>query len=295
MQVEAWGGRLPIRQSAPEAYVNEVGGPLWGITGPQKILQRSILGAIPGYPGKIWHQATGRDTPPHLLGPPLGGGPGGTVPWGTLRMAARGHPWRPSLPHHFQHSVRCSHTELGDTSRRVGFRSRWFWTGHQVTCKFFYADNSFLAYPWTALLQSALDVLMGLFGRVGLFTNVNKTVGKVWHTFQITSDSCGLPTGGGWRGWYPPSRRGSGRGLGARISQRSWQIYCWCHATRPSMRQSGYLSVQPLLPPQPPDSTWSPFCEHPGRWDAQWRAAGGGCQRAPTYGFTLCNTSCGTL
>ena len=46
-----------------------------------------------------------------------------------------------------------------------------------VAC--FYADNGIIALPRTDRLQEVLDVLMELFDRVGLQTNVKKMVGMV--------------------------------------------------------------------------------------------------------------------
>ena len=49
----------------------------------------------------------------------------------------------------------------------------------------FYANDGLLALPQTDHLQSALDVLTGLFGRYGLHTNVNKMVGIVFETYDM--------------------------------------------------------------------------------------------------------------
>ena len=50
---------------------------------------------------------------------------------------------------------------------------------------FFYADDGILASPRSARLQATLDVLTGLFDRVGLQTNVKKTVGIVFQPCRM--------------------------------------------------------------------------------------------------------------
>ena len=46
----------------------------------------------------------------------------------------------------------------------------------QIQAVIFYADYGILASPWPARIQEALEVLTGLFYRVGLRMNVNKMV-----------------------------------------------------------------------------------------------------------------------
>ena len=48
---------------------------------------------------------------------------------------------------------------------------------HQATL--FYADNGMVASPYPHWIQGAFSTLVGLFDRVGLQTNVGKTVGMV--------------------------------------------------------------------------------------------------------------------
>ena len=60
-----------------------------------------------------------------------------------------------------------------------------FGRAFQWLTAFFYADDSLLALPRLARLQAPLDVLTGFFDRVGLHTNVNKTVGTVCRTCYI--------------------------------------------------------------------------------------------------------------
>ena len=43
----------------------------------------------------------------------------------------------------------------------------------------FYADGGLLASPRPVRIQETMDVLTGLFDRVGMRTNVDKTVGMV--------------------------------------------------------------------------------------------------------------------
>ena len=66
----------------------------------------------------------------------------------------------------------------------------------------FYADNSMVASSDLVWLQIAFNALFGLFDRVGLQTNVGKTVGMVCHPCQaagnITKAENGMRiTGGG--------------------------------------------------------------------------------------------------
>ena len=43
----------------------------------------------------------------------------------------------------------------------------------------FYADNGMVALSYPCWFQAAFNILVGLFDRVGLRTNVGKTVGMV--------------------------------------------------------------------------------------------------------------------
>ena len=49
----------------------------------------------------------------------------------------------------------------------------------------FYADDGLITSPRPARIQAALDVLMEMFDRVGLQTNINKRVGMVCQTCYI--------------------------------------------------------------------------------------------------------------
>ena len=54
--------------------------------------------------------------------------------------------------------------------------------GHQrlnVKAALFYADDGMVAYTDPGWLQLVFDMLTGLFDRVGLHTNVRKTMGMV--------------------------------------------------------------------------------------------------------------------
>ena len=68
----------------------------------------------------------------------------------------------------------------GDEAGPDGFR----WAVHWLAV-FFYANYGILASPRTALLQADLGILMGLFDRVVLQKNINKTVGMVCQKFQM--------------------------------------------------------------------------------------------------------------
>ena len=62
-------------------------------------------------------------------------------------------------------------------------------TGREVRhqAALFYADNGIVASLDPAWLQSAFTALVGLFDRVGLQTNVGKTVIMVCHPCQATA------------------------------------------------------------------------------------------------------------
>ena len=52
----------------------------------------------------------------------------------------------------------------------------------------FYAEEGMVASSYPAWLQGAFNALVGLFDRVGLQTNVGKTVGMVCHTCQAAGN-----------------------------------------------------------------------------------------------------------
>ena len=59
--------------------------------------------------------------------------------------------------------------------------------GHQqltVNSAFFYSNDGVVVYTYLGWLQLAFDKLTGIFDRVGLRTNVRKTVGMVCQTFR---------------------------------------------------------------------------------------------------------------
>ena len=55
----------------------------------------------------------------------------------------------------------------------------------QWLASLFYADNGLLALPRPDHIQPALDILTGLFNRMGLQINVNKKVGMVCQPCHI--------------------------------------------------------------------------------------------------------------
>ena len=57
---------------------------------------------------------------------------------------------------------------------------------HQATL--FYVDNGMFDSSDPRWLQGAFNTLVGLFDRVGLQTNVGKTVGMVCHPFQAAGN-----------------------------------------------------------------------------------------------------------
>ena len=54
---------------------------------------------------------------------------------------------------------------------------------HRAT--FFYADDGMVASTDPFWVQGSFDTLNGLFNRVGLYTNVRKTVGMLCHPCHI--------------------------------------------------------------------------------------------------------------
>ena len=71
---------------------------------------------------------------------------------------------------------------------------QWTEEGHQwltVKAALFYANNGVVASTDPGWLQSEFDLMMGLFDRVGLRTNVRKTVwmvGRPFWTSGVRSD-----------------------------------------------------------------------------------------------------------
>ena len=59
----------------------------------------------------------------------------------------------------------------------------------------FYTGDGILTSPRPAHLQDALDVLTEMFDRVGLQTNVNKTVGMVCQTCYMAGGHSGAAYG----------------------------------------------------------------------------------------------------
>ena len=73
------------------------------------------------------------------------------------------------------------------TIRDLDDGNQWEEEGHQqltVKAGFFYADDGLVASTDPVWLQLAFDFLTGLFDRVGLRTNVCKTVGMVFRPCQ---------------------------------------------------------------------------------------------------------------
>ena len=49
----------------------------------------------------------------------------------------------------------------------------------KAKAQFFYTDNGMVASTGPGWIKTAFDTLMGIFNRVGMHTNVRKTVGVV--------------------------------------------------------------------------------------------------------------------
>ena len=76
----------------------------------------------------------------------------------------------------------------GGTIRYQDDRKKWAEKGHQrLTAKsaFFNADHGVVASTDPGWLQSAFDLLTGLFDQVGLRTNISKTVGMVCQPCRV--------------------------------------------------------------------------------------------------------------
>ena len=121
---------------------------------------------MPGDTGGVRHQTADGEGPLSLLGPPPDGVPGGI----------------PSLTQNFKHGDGFSDNTLGAASCGRGGRAGRFRTGSPVAHIFFYTNKRILTSPRQARLQAALDVLTVLFDRVGLRTNVTKTMWMVCQT-----------------------------------------------------------------------------------------------------------------
>ena len=71
-----------------------------------------------------------------------------------------------------QHWVKLFFREEAETDG-FGWAVQWI-------AVFFYVENGLLDPPWLGCLQAVLDVLTGLFYRLGLWKNFTKKVGMVW-------------------------------------------------------------------------------------------------------------------
>ena len=77
----------------------------------------------------------------------------------------------------------------------------------------FYADDGMVVSSDPAWLQGAFTALVAIFDRVGLVTNVGKTVSMVYHLCQAGPEiRQRKPTVGGSQGWGGTTRRDNGRG-----------------------------------------------------------------------------------
>ena len=54
-----------------------------------------------------------------------------------------------------------------------------------VQADFFYADDRMVASTYPGWLHTAFNTLAGIFDRVGLLTNVRKTVGMVCQPYRV--------------------------------------------------------------------------------------------------------------
>ena len=76
---------------------------------------------------------------------------------------------------------------MGRTIQERDDGKQWTEEGSQwmtVTAALLYANNGVATSTDTGWLQLEFDLMMGLFDRVGLWTNVRKTVGIVFRNFR---------------------------------------------------------------------------------------------------------------
>ena len=61
----------------------------------------------------------------------------------------------------------------------------------QHCAAFFYKDDGMVVLTGLVWLKGAFDTLTGLFDRVGIWTNVGKTVGVMFCPYQVASTQSG--------------------------------------------------------------------------------------------------------
>ena len=82
-------------------------------------------------------------------------------------------------------------------------------------------------------LQTAFDTLTGIFDRVGLNKNVQKTVGMVCHPARRPWYGKMKPIHGGWQVRGGVTRRDSGSGLSTLSAGRTWWGGHWLRNAKP--------------------------------------------------------------
>ena len=129
-----------------------------------------------------------------------------------------------------------------------------------------------------------MDALTGLFDKVGLRTNANKTMGMVCNTCKTARRKLEEPY----------TRMMTGVGTSFQEQQRKRVSLPECTVVLASgllAAQCQYqhgMSKSPKWDPPPPNTpgyTGYPSLGWTGMWSFQWWDVGGGRRRAPTYGF----------
>ena len=96
---------------------------------------------------------------------------------------------------------------------------------HQATL--FYADDGMVASSEPCWLQGAFNALIGLFDRVGLSTNVGKTVGMVCRPCQATGNQSEAAYGRRIMGKAPHIGSARRDGFHAESVGRRWRLDPW--------------------------------------------------------------------
>ena len=142
-------------------------------------------------------------------------------------------------------------------------------------------------------IHTAFDILTGLFDRVGLQTNVKKTVGMVFHTCRadrVRADKAYTQR----MTWGGDTRRGGGSVCTAWIKGRIWQGGHWMRIATPITAWQkggrGRRATRKAGSTSPGRSGWS-FWQKQGQGPAQLRDIAAGWRRGWSCG---CNSCTGT-
>ena len=198
----------PLGQTASEGYVHEGGSPPRNIPGPTKVIKYIGKVQVPGNTEGIWRGAQGSPLPSKILGeaPNGGAGRGGGVLRRTLPLKNRLDTGVYTVAHHLKCGGGRSGPPLGvtiiwgaggdnsDDNKARHPIEGWTIRGRddrqsrteeiharlKLQAIFLYSDNVMVASTNPVWLQTVFEMLMGIFERVGLQTNIQKTVGIVF-------------------------------------------------------------------------------------------------------------------